>query len=209
MSPPESCTRFWPPVQLDEGALPSLSLTRVPPVVRQPAYLSTSPARALARAVLPSAAVPSTTTATAASRAPGLIHVVMTPPSLSRFVRPRDGWVAPVTSMRRGGHEPVWGLVRTRRACDDSAVEYAILAPREVRDGDRVRPLGARQQRALLALLLLHANEALTRDRLIDELWGEEPPRTAAKALQGHVSTLRRLLEPGRTPGSPGRLLLT
>ena len=88
-------------------------------------------------------------------------------------------------------------------------MEFGILGPLEVRDGDQVVRLGIRQQRALLALLLLNANETLPRDRLVDALWGEEPPRTAVKALQGHVSTLRSLLEPDRASGSAGRVLIT
>ena len=66
-------------------------------------------------------------------------------------------------------------------------MEFGILGPIEVRDGDRAIPLGRGQQKALLALLLLRANEPVARDRLIHELWGERPPSTAAKALQGHV----------------------
>jgi DNA-binding SARP family transcriptional activator len=79
----------------------------------------------------------------------------------------------------------------------------------EVRDGDRMIPLGAGQQKALLALLLLRANETVPRDRLVDELWGERPPSTAAKALQGHVSALRKVLEPDRALGASGRVILT
>ena len=52
----------------------------------------------------------------------------------------------------------------------------------------------AAKQRALLALLLVHANETLTTDRLIDELWGEHPPARAAKTAQMHVSRLRKAL---------------
>lgn len=88
-------------------------------------------------------------------------------------------------------------------------MKFGILGPLEVQDGDRVLPLGAGQQRALLAILLLRANETISRDRLIHELWGESPPRTAAKALQGHVGTLRKLLEPDRKPSADGRLILT
>ena len=54
-----------------------------------------------------------------------------------------------------------------------------MLGPLEVRDGDRSLPLAGAKQRALLALLLVHANQMLSRDRLIDELWGEEQPETA------------------------------
>lgn len=62
-------------------------------------------------------------------------------------------------------------------------------------------PLGGAKQRAVLALLLLHANEVLPVDRLIDELWGESPPESAANMLQGYVSHLRKALEPGRGRG--------
>ena len=55
-------------------------------------------------------------------------------------------------------------------------------------------PLGTAKQQALLAVLLLHANEVVTRDRLIDELWGERPPHTAVKAVQVYVSQLRKAL---------------
>ena len=51
--------------------------------------------------------------------------------------------------------------------------------------------------RRLLGLLLLHANEVVPADRLIDELWGPQPPETASKALQGYVSQLRKLLGQG------------
>ena len=54
-------------------------------------------------------------------------------------------------------------------------------------------PLGPPQQRALLALLLLHANEVVSRDRIVDELWGERPPATAAKLVQVYVSRLRKV----------------
>jgi DNA-binding SARP family transcriptional activator/DNA-binding beta-propeller fold protein YncE len=53
----------------------------------------------------------------------------------------------------------------------------------------------------VLALLLLHANEVVSTDRLIDELWGESPPESAANMLQGYVSHLRKTLEPGRGRG--------
>jgi DNA-binding SARP family transcriptional activator/glutamine cyclotransferase len=71
---------------------------------------------------------------------------------------------------------------------------YLILGPLEVRDGEREVALRGGQQRKLLAILLLHAGEVVSNDRLIDELWHGEPPDTAAKALQGHVSSLRKQL---------------
>jgi predicted ATPase/DNA-binding SARP family transcriptional activator len=73
-------------------------------------------------------------------------------------------------------------------------VEYRILGPLEVRDGGRSLSLGTAKQQALLAVLVLYANEFVARERLIDELWGESPPSTAAKAIQVYVSHLRKLL---------------
>jgi basic membrane lipoprotein Med (substrate-binding protein (PBP1-ABC) superfamily)/DNA-binding SARP family transcriptional activator len=78
-------------------------------------------------------------------------------------------------------------------------VEYRILGPLEVvRDGHPVA-LGSGKQRTLLAVLLLHAGEIVPTDRLIDLVWGEDPPRTAAHSVQIYVSELRRAL------GSAGR----
>lgn len=76
-------------------------------------------------------------------------------------------------------------------------LEFRILGPLEVlRDGVAV-PFAGRNQRALLALLLLHARETLSTERLVDHLWGEHPPRTATTSLQNAVSQLRKLLGPG------------
>jgi DNA-binding SARP family transcriptional activator/tetratricopeptide (TPR) repeat protein len=86
-------------------------------------------------------------------------------------------------------------------------MEFRILGPLEVLHEGHALALGGSKQRALLALLLLHANETLSTDRLIDELWGERPPATAAKTVQVHISRLRKALagEPGT--GSAGILL--
>ena len=76
------------------------------------------------------------------------------------------------------------------------SLEYRvrILGEVEVLAGERALDLGGRKPTALLALLVLNANRAVSVDRLIDELWGEEPPRTARKTLQVHISRLRREL---------------
>ncbi len=73
-------------------------------------------------------------------------------------------------------------------------MEFRILGPLEVEEEGQVLKLGGAKQRALLALLLLHANEAVPRNRLIDEIWGEEPPETVSTAVQVHVSQLRKTL---------------
>ena len=57
--------------------------------------------------------------------------------------------------------------------------------------------IGGGKRRSLLALLLLHGNKVVSADRLIDELWGEHPPPTAAKGLQVYVSQLRKELQNG------------
>ena len=74
-------------------------------------------------------------------------------------------------------------------------MDFRILGPLEVTDEGRELVIASGKQRALLAILLLHANEVVSSDRLIEELWGEEPPASAAKSLQVHVSRLRRALE--------------
>jgi DNA-binding SARP family transcriptional activator len=83
--------------------------------------------------------------------------------------------------------------------------QFRILGPLEAAGESGPVPLGGPKQRALLALLLLHANETLSSERIIDELWGEQPPRTAASSLQNFVAQLRRLLGPDvlvtRSPG--------
>ena len=88
-------------------------------------------------------------------------------------------------------------------------MDFKILGPLEVREGDRRLGCKGAKQRLLLATLLLRAGETVSSDRLIEALWGESPSETADKALQMHVSHLRKLLEPERAPGSPGRILVT
>jgi DNA-binding SARP family transcriptional activator len=88
-------------------------------------------------------------------------------------------------------------------------MQFRILGPLEVVPGDRLVALGAGKERALLAVLLLHANEVVPRERLIDELWGEAPPATVAKSLQVHVSHLRRALRGGGAGNGADGLLVT
>jgi len=85
-------------------------------------------------------------------------------------------------------------------------LEFRILGPLEASREGNVVDLGARQQRALLAMLLLHANEVVSRDRLIDAIWGEAPPDRARNMIQVYVSRLRRALgprSPARMPRRP------
>ena len=89
-------------------------------------------------------------------------------------------------------------------------MEFRLLGPLEVWDGQGgVMSLGGGKQRALLAILLLHANQVVPADRLIDELWGEDPPGTANNVLQVYIGQLRRALQPERTQRGPDELIVT
>ncbi|MGZ4188148.1 MAG: AfsR/SARP family transcriptional regulator [Solirubrobacteraceae bacterium] len=76
-------------------------------------------------------------------------------------------------------------------------MQFRILGPLEVGEPDALVSLGGAKQRAVLAILLLHRGVVVSSERLIDELWGERPPATAAKTLQGYVFHLRRALGGG------------
>jgi DNA-binding SARP family transcriptional activator len=71
-------------------------------------------------------------------------------------------------------------------------MEFVVLGPLEVRVEGNTVALGGAKQRALLAVLLLHAGEVVSAERLVDELWGEEPPPSAAHTVQVFVSRLRK-----------------
>jgi DNA-binding SARP family transcriptional activator len=73
-------------------------------------------------------------------------------------------------------------------------MEFRVLGPLEVAEGRRLLPLGGPKQRALLALLLLRANQVIPAERLVDELWSGRPPPTAGKTVQVYVSQLRKSL---------------
>jgi DNA-binding SARP family transcriptional activator/tetratricopeptide (TPR) repeat protein len=82
-------------------------------------------------------------------------------------------------------------------------VRYAILGPVELRDGGRRVSVGGPRQVALLALLLLNANRALSNDRLIDALWGDLGPAGAVKRVQAAILRLRRALDRDGASGEP------
>jgi DNA-binding SARP family transcriptional activator len=87
-------------------------------------------------------------------------------------------------------------------------VEFRVLGPLEALDEGRQIPLGGARQRAVLAFLLTRANEAVAVDRLIDEIWGAEPPRTAANTIQYYISQLRKLLGADRIVTRPPGYLI-
>ena len=79
-----------------------------------------------------------------------------------------------------------------------NGLDFRILGPIEASDGERTLRLGGAKQRSVLAILLLHAGEVVSIDRLIEDLWADDPPEDAQTALHQHVSRLRKLLEPHR-----------
>ena len=88
-------------------------------------------------------------------------------------------------------------------------MEFRILGPLEVWSDGRRLPLGGSKQRMLLAVLLLHRNEVVSIDRLVDELWTGRPPATAVKVVQVYVSQLRKALGGRRTRSDDNDVLVT
>jgi YVTN family beta-propeller protein len=87
-------------------------------------------------------------------------------------------------------------------------LKFAILGTVEARSAGREIPLGGPKQRAVLAILLLAANEPVSRDRLIDGVWGESPPRSAGHTLEDYISRLRRALGGDRIERRPPGYLI-
>ena len=76
-------------------------------------------------------------------------------------------------------------------------MDFRLLGPLEVAENGRTISLGGARARALLVLLLLHRNEVVAVDRIVDALWSDQPPKTAGQAVRVYVSQLRKSLEPG------------
>jgi DNA-binding SARP family transcriptional activator len=88
-------------------------------------------------------------------------------------------------------------------------MEFRILGPVEVWDGDRRLDLGGPKARAVLAILLLSTNQVVSTDRLVDELWGEASPPTARNLVQVYVSRLRQALHRNRDGSATDQVLVT
>ena len=86
-------------------------------------------------------------------------------------------------------------------------MEFRILGPLEVRDGDRIVPLGGARRRAVLGLLLLEANRVVAVDRLVDGVWGDAPPASAHASLQNQLARLRQELGDRIVTRAPGYLV--
>ena len=92
-------------------------------------------------------------------------------------------------------------------------MDFRILGHLEVSDEGHPVRLGGSKQRSLLAMLLLHANEPVSVDTLVDELAGDDPRESAAKNIQVQISRLRRALEgeqrPDRHNGAASSVVVT
>jgi len=73
-------------------------------------------------------------------------------------------------------------------------MELRVLGALSAHENGRPLDLGGRQQRLVLALLIIRVNDVVSLDRLLDEMWGENVPASARKAVQGYVSNLRKVL---------------
>ncbi|GAA2356521.1 BTAD domain-containing putative transcriptional regulator [Streptomyces cuspidosporus] len=87
-------------------------------------------------------------------------------------------------------------------------VRFALLGPLRAWRGETELDLGRPQRRALLALLLAGAGRTVSMEGLIDGLWSQDPPESAANVIHRHVGAVRRLLEPGLPTRAAGRWLL-
>jgi DNA-binding SARP family transcriptional activator len=88
-------------------------------------------------------------------------------------------------------------------------MEFRVLGSLEVWAGGRRLLLGGPKPRAVLATLVLRANEVVSIEQFVEALWGETPPMTARNIVQGYVVRLRRALQPGCQPGTAHELLAT
>src|SRR5262249_32997150 len=129
----------------------------------------------------------------------------------ARAARRVDGIAArPARAASASGGRALSGVLRARARLIPSRAQgdFRVLGPLEVQcEGEPVQ-VAAGKQRALLARLLLYANRAVSREQIVDALWSEDPPETAHKMVQIHVSQLRKSLPETRLhTRAPGYLL--
>ena len=92
-------------------------------------------------------------------------------------------------------------------AADGSAPRLQLLGPMKAWQGETELDLGSAHRRTVLAALAMNPNRTVSREELIDAVWGEAPPQSAQGSIYTYVSGLRRALEPGRAKGEGPQLL--
>ncbi|SCF44068.1 DNA-binding transcriptional activator of the SARP family [Micromonospora marina] len=92
-------------------------------------------------------------------------------------------------------------------SAEPGRLDLRLLGPVQIRRDGMERPLGSGRRIAVLCVLALHAGRAVSRDRLVAAVWGDDPPASATGNVYTYISTLRHLLEPGRDRWTGGRLL--
>src|SRR5829696_257273 len=144
--------------------------------------------------IRPDVTIASNATLETHASAPMKCHVT------GRGVRPRRA-AARAPRLRVHVHRSRWGRgwnrSSPRATVDPWEMEFRLLGPLEAADHGELIALGPTKRRALLALLLLNLGRAMPIGGLVDELWGDDPPASARKAIQIHVSRLRKLLPDG------------
>ncbi|MGW4463105.1 BTAD domain-containing putative transcriptional regulator [Micromonospora sp. NPDC004704] len=88
-----------------------------------------------------------------------------------------------------------------------AGLRFELLGPLRAWHGDRELDLGPGKQRAVLAMLLLYAGRPVSPTQIVDSVWQDDPPMNGPNVVQKYVAGLRRILEPERSPRSPGQLL--
>src|SRR4029453_3958948 len=87
-------------------------------------------------------------------------------------------------------------------------MEFRLLGPMEVSEGGRARPIGGPKQRTVLVHLILRANHVVPPERLIEQIWGNDPPPAARSTLRGYLSHLRKALGNGQLEHRSGGYVL-
>src|SRR3990172_7601565 len=103
----------------------------------------------------------------------------------------------------RGGADDGTPLPLTEGEAYRSFMRFQVLGPVEVNRDTEIIPLGGPKQRLVLAHLLIRANQLVSAETLIDEIWGEEPPDAARGSLHSYVSHLKKALGAERLISRP------
>jgi DNA-binding SARP family transcriptional activator/tetratricopeptide (TPR) repeat protein len=118
-------------------------------------------------------------------------------------------WGASSRAKKLSSGERVDGAVGQSMSEGAGCLDFRLLGPVEVRNGDVLLALGGRKQRALVTLLAMSPGDVVSVDRLVDEIWGGVPPPSAQRTLQAYVSRLRAVLETLPWRSAPASVLVS